>query len=248
MIFQKLKKLLEEFRDRTERLYKQDQQILDLELELEWSNIFHDTIADKPWLTTLSISPGRWAANYSLLYILTRILNDYKPKTIIEFGLGESSKVIDLFIKNIITDGKHLILEHDKNWTSHFKSRYQFQAHNQIIELELNKHSVKGFSTNSYNDIRAVIENDADLYLVDGPLGSDRYSRYDIFLLAEKFTNASEFIIIIDDYNRAGEKDTVFDLLQLFKEKQLKVYTGEYKGNKSQILIATEMYKYSVSM
>ncbi|RYY18605.1 MAG: hypothetical protein EOO04_23655 [Chitinophagaceae bacterium] len=248
MIFQKVKKLVEEFRDRTERLNAQGNEILSQQAELEWANIFQDTIKDKPWLTSLSLSPGRWAANYSLLYILTRVLNDYQPKTVIEFGLGESSKLVDSFFSNSIRGGKHIVIEHDKNWTHHFQTRYPFQGPGQIIELELIQTSVKGFPVNSYKNVREVIGTTADLYLIDGPFGSPRFSRYDIVLLAERFTSTSEFVIILDDYNRQGEQNTIAELLQVFKQKQINIYTGEYRGRKTQMLLATEKYKYAASL
>lgn len=65
--------------------------------ELNWANIFHDTIKGKLHLNELGLSPGRRAANYSMLYLMACILNDYKPKRILEFGLGGIFK-IDIYL------------------------------------------------------------------------------------------------------------------------------------------------------
>src|SRR5690554_7298280 len=61
--------------------------------ELNWSNVFNNTISDSEWFKNKSISPGRSAVGYPLLYVLYRILNDVKPLNILEFGLGQSTKI-----------------------------------------------------------------------------------------------------------------------------------------------------------
>ena len=38
-----------------------------------------------------------------------------------------------------------------------------------------------------------------DLYIIDGPFGSSRYSRFDIFSQVEKFQKEDEFILIFYD-------------------------------------------------
>ncbi|MEO5966667.1 MAG: hypothetical protein ABIP69_00275, partial [Ferruginibacter sp.] len=74
------------------------------------------------------------------------------------------------------------------------------------------------------------------------------YSRYDIFALAERLSLSDEFIIIIDDYNRPGEIDTAKDLVNLFNKKSFKIHTGIFSGIKSQYIIASEKYKYIISV
>jgi hypothetical protein len=57
--------------------------------ELYWANVYHDSIRGKKELENLGLNIGRWAGNYTFFYVLNRILNDYQPKKIIEFGLGK---------------------------------------------------------------------------------------------------------------------------------------------------------------
>jgi hypothetical protein len=68
--------------------------------DLEWANIYRDSIRGKEWLEKLPLNVGRAAVNYNFFYVLNRILNDYKPNRILEFGLGESSKFISTYILN----------------------------------------------------------------------------------------------------------------------------------------------------
>jgi hypothetical protein len=216
--------------------------------ELEWAHIYKETIRGKKWLEELGISPGRWAGNYSFFYILTRILADYQPKRIIEFGLGESSKLISTFVENELINSTHLIIEQSAEWIEKFNSRFSISPNTNIKHLPLTEKIVKQFPVNCYEGIETCIKDSFDLYIVDGPFGSDHYSRYDICVLAENFKPNADFIIIIDDFNRQGEKETATSLIDILNKKGIKIYTGSYSGNKSQLLIATEIYKYAISL
>ena len=74
-------------------LASQEQQGRILE-EIHKAEIFSSTIADSEWLKFKSFSPGGWAADYGLLYTLYRVLNGMRPQNVLEFGLGQSSKMI----------------------------------------------------------------------------------------------------------------------------------------------------------
>lgn len=245
MMVKKIKSIINEFRMNVrvnnEYLTKQAN-------ELEWANIYHDTIKDKEWLKNLAISPGRWAGNYSFFYILVRILSDHKPKKIIEFGLGESSKVISTFLDNELKNSTHIIIEQDQNWIKAFKSRFHLSLNSELLHLPLEIKTIKNYPVNSYTAIKEKVTGVFDLYIIDGPFGSDNFSRYDICTLAEQLKQKDEFIIIIDDYNRTGEIETAKDLINQLTRKGIKIFTGTYSGNKSQIIITTEKYQFITTM
>ena len=216
--------------------------------EAKWANVYHDSIRDKRWLDEVAIYPGRWAVNYSMLYLLVRILQLYKPEKIIEFGLGESSKLISKFIEYELHNSKHLILEESREWTENFISRFSLSQNSEIMHFDLVRKKIRGFNVNCYKDIKEKINETFDLYIIDGPTALRHYSRYDICWLAEKFSDEDEFIIIMDDYNRRSEKNTVRDLLRILKKKKLTFHTWEYDGSKSQFLIATNKYRYAITL
>lgn len=214
--------------------------------ELEWAHIYHDTIRSRHWLQEISISPGRWAANYSFLYILVQILGQYKPAKIIEFGLGESSKLITSFCKHEIPSATHTVLEHDRVWVEHFQSKFTLSSNTRILETDLKEVTIKNNPVTCYSNIEQV-KQAFDLYVIDGPYGSDHFSRYDIHALL-KHSMADEFIVIIDDYNRSGEQETAKDVIKLLAEKNIETFSGIYSGKKSQLVICTGKYKYAASL
>lgn len=240
-ILRKIKVLIQENRDSQNQIILQNQ-------ELEWAFVFHDSIRGKKYLEDLPLNIGRWAGNYSFFYILNRILNDLKPKTILELGLGESTKLISTYLDNNLLDSNHTVIEHDVNWRNQFVESFIISKRTEIIVCPLVKMNVKGNETNAYHNLDTTIKEKYDLYLVDGPFGSLHYSRYDIVNIARSFVPEDQFVIIIDDYNRNGEKETVIDLLALFKKNKIKTYNNSYTGNKSAIVIATEKYKLAISL
>ncbi len=216
--------------------------------EAKWANVYHDSIRGKRWLDEVAIYPGRWAVNYSMLYLLVRILQLFKPGKIIEFGLGESSKLISKFIENELHNTRHLILEESREWIENFVSRFNLSKNSEIMHLDLVRKKIRGFNVNCYKDITGRINETFDLYVIDGPTALRHYSRYDICWLAERFTPEDEFIIIMDDYNRKSEKRSVRDLLRILKKKDILIHTWEYDGSKSQYLIATNKYYYAITL
>lgn len=216
--------------------------------EVEWAAIYHDSIRGKKWLEELPINVGRWAGNYSFFYVLNRILNDYKPKKILELGLGESSKVISAYIDNYLTETSHLIIEQDENWATSFKEKFTLSKNSTIEVLPLKQCIINNFNVNSYNNFAKKITDTFDLYVVDGPFGSDRFSRYDIISLVKKFKPSHEFIILFDDTNRKGEFETCEEIKSILEQNKINFFAGYYEGIKGSTIIASEKYKYATSL
>jgi len=226
---------------------EQDYTVKDWLKELDWANVYHDSIRGKSYLENLSLNIGRWAGNYAFFYVLNRIMHDFKPKTIIEFGLGESTKFISSCIKGLDYDCKYVVIEQNMDWKIHFQSNFQLTNNTSLIHCPIERKEINGFSVNTYKDLKNQIDFQAELYIVDGPHGSERFSRFDICYLAEKFTKESEFVILIDDCQRKGEQDTFEALEMIFKEKEIIFFKAKYSGVKTVSLIVSNKYKYSTT-
>lgn len=216
--------------------------------ELEWAHIYHDSIRGIDFLENLSLNVGRWAGNYAFFYVLHRILNDYQPKSILEFGLGESTKMIDAYLKNRLLESTHLVLEQSSDWELAFKNRVTLSERNKIEILPLVEKEVEGFQTICYQNLESVIQKAFDLYIVDGPIGSPRYSRFDIVAATAHLTKDDDFIIILDDYNRIGEQDTYKYLSEQFKTKDIPVVGATYQGNKTVAVMASVHYRFITTL
>lgn len=244
----KIKSLVKEFRASNKEINFKLVELKNQTRELEWAHIYHDSIRGKEYIEKLPLNIGRWAGNYSFFYVLNRILSDYKPKKILDLGLGESSKLISTYLENYLTESSHTIVEQDIHWINSFQERFKLSENSRIIHCPIHVNQVKGFDVNLYQDFSKKITDKYDLYIVDGPFGSERFSRYDIISLVEKIMKEDQFIIIMDDTNRKGEQDTLHDIKKSLSSLGINYYIGEYTGNKNVSLIVSEKYKYAISM
>ena len=148
--------------------------------ENEWANIYHDSIRGINFIENLPLNIGRWAGNYPFFYLLNRILKDVKPEAILELGLGESSKFISKYLDNYLMNSNHLIIEHNINWKNQFLNQFNLSENVKIQICDMITKNVEGHMINSYSNILEFIDMKYDLYIIDGPIGSCYYSRYDI--------------------------------------------------------------------
>lgn len=221
--------------------------ILEYNQEIEWAQVYHDAIRGITWLDKLPLNVGRWAGNYPFFYVLHRILNDFKPTSILELGLGESSKFISTYLSHYLVNSSHTIVEHDEGWISAFNNRFKLCDRSLIQQYPLITNRVKGFETLGYDGISAL-SHKFDLYIIDGPFGSKKYSRFDILHLLKQVNETDEFIIILDDTNRQGERQTLEEVINFLKGKGLNLHIGRYRGRKELTVLATGKYKYAKSM
>lgn len=175
-------------------------------------------------------------------------MNDAKPKKILEFGLGESSKFVSAYIENEIIEAKHTIIEQSQEWSNAFQTRFKLSNSSKITICPLVKKNINGFEVNCYEGLDQTISGTFDLYIIDGPFGSHHFSRYDIVTMADRLSQNQEFIIVLDDFDRIGEQETASELIQLFKEKQIKVHTRVFTGVKKVWLLTTSDYHYLTSI
>jgi len=247
MISKTKKKFRKIFKDPF-RNFELNNTILSQTKELEWAHIYHDSIRGNEWLEKLPLNVGRWAGNYSFFYVLNRILCDYKPSRILDLGLGESSKFVSTYLENYLLNSTHVIVEQDEIWLNQFNDRFKLSNRSNVVLCPMEKVVINEHEVNSYKDIYEKVNSKFDLYIIDGPFGSDRFSRYDILNFVEKFEENEEFIIMMDDTNRLGEQDTLHEILHRLKKKQINYFTGNYVGNKKLTVIASNKYKFVTSL
>jgi hypothetical protein len=210
-----------------------------------WANIYNNTIQGNKWITNIGISPGRWAVGYPVLYLVFRILNEVRPNFVLECGLGELTKMIQAY-KNLHNNNAYcLTVEHDYEWIEFKKSQFLDTKLIEIIKCELEDINViENNKSLVYKDLLEKLDKidkeiQFNLIIIDGPKGSNRYSRFDIVKLIEAGKIHKDFIIILDDYERIGEKDTCEILLKRLEEMQINYQLGVYRGEKDSLIITS---------
>lgn len=207
---------------------------------------FSNAIKESEWLKFKSFFPGGWAVEYTFLLVLFRILNHHKFSSLLEFGLGQTSRMVHQYASFFNVSA--ITVEHDTDWFEFTKkdTHNAYPINTKILPLEMADY--KGYTTRSYQGILKTFTNQKfDFILVDGPFGSEHYSRSQIIQLAEH-NLAETFCIIIDDCNRIGEQETVAEVESVLKKKIVKYAIHKYQGMSDFVVICSDNLKFLTSL
>ena len=228
------------------QLEQEIENISRIQWELYQATRFHDSIKDSPWLKYKSFSLGGWAADYGLMYTIFRTLNAMKPMNILEFGLGQTSKMVHQYAKYI--NANAITCEHDEKWVEFFNNSKDGDYPINVQMMNLQTIQYKGHDTLTYEDCSKTFSNQQfELILVDGPFGSDHFSRSQIIDLAKK-NLAQRFCIIIDDYERLGEQETMEEVQNVFKANNRSFCCCVYSAEKQHMLICSTDLKFLTTL
>lgn len=215
--------------------------------EIYNAQIFNSTIKHSEWLQNKSFSPGRWAVDYSCLYVLYRILNDFKPKNIVEFGLGQSTRMLQQYANYF--NAQLVSFENERHWLAFFKKSFPEQDDSRIKIVDTEIVNFRGYDTLRFKqEFIDFVTNDIEFVFVDAPLGSPRFSRSQILDLIPDQLNVSDFCILFDDTQRGGEQDTLLEIQNVLNENNISFKLNEFKGETTQTLICSPNNSYLLSI
>lgn len=202
--------------------------------------LFHTAIKGADWISTTGFYPGGWAADFRLLTVLFRILNDFYPGRILEFGMGETTRMFSAYITNLRPDAVCLTVEHDQKWQEFFSRGGDHTKGVKILNVTMEPSNILGTTSNYYTDLDDKLgsEKNFDLVVIDGPIGSPRHSRHNMCDIIRDGRLADEFILLLDDAGRPGEQDTIRMAEKLFHEKGIEFESAYIQGAKKIIYAA----------
>ncbi len=217
---------------------------------LYWGQIYSSTIIGSKWLVNQSISPGRWAVGYEFLYVLYRILNDANPNSILELGLGQSTKLTGQYAA--AQKIPHIVVEHDSDWVDFFCKTFDEFSENTTLQLLPLITLQEGPETClAYNGFSKVFNNVSfQCILVDGPFGGDgTLSRRDILFCLPDILSET-FVMMFHDCGRPGEQRLVQDVLQALQKANIQNHAGIYDGGgiSKTVVITCPKWKWLTSL
>lgn len=209
--------------------------------EAVWAQIFNNTISESLWLKDKTFSPGRWAVGYPYLYVMYRVLNETRPKRILELGLGQSTRMIAQYAA-AFQDVEHIVVEHDPEWVEFFCNDFPLPKNTKVVMLEREMAPYKDAeAVRVFKGFKETFQGQKfDFISVDAPLGSDmkQYSRIDILCLMPDCLKNS-FVIMIDDTERKGETRTISEMENCLNSNNIAYKRGQYSGKKDCTLISS---------
>lgn len=218
--------------------------------EANWAFVFNSTISSSEWLKSTSFSPGRWAVGYQYLYVMYRVLNEFRPESILELGLGQSTKLIAQYVqshKGVV----HKVVEHDLNWIRFFSANFRLPSSTQIINLPLTRVSYKGVDNiYSYKKFASTFQSGKFSFIsIDGPFGfgAEGFARLDLLEILPQCL-MDDFVVMIDDTQRSGETHMIEEMEAKLKENNIDYCKGYYQGEKQMTLICSSNLRFLTSM
>lgn len=207
---------------------------------------FSNAIQNADWLKHKCFYPGRWAVEYTFLLTLFRIFEHHRFSNLLEFGLGQTSRMVHQYANYYKVSA--VTVEHDVDWVDFTRKDIHNAYPINIKMLSLEIINYNGFSTRTYQGIKTTFESQLfDFILVDGPFGSEHFSRSQIIHLAEN-NLAKTFCIIIDDCNRIGEQETVAEVETILKKRGVKYAINKYPGLSDFVVICSDDLKFLTSL
>lgn len=218
--------------------------------EIIYAHIFKSTISNSEWLNDKNLSPRGAAIGYSGLYCMYRILNDIKPKKILELGLGQSTKIIQQFVD--CNEGtKHIVVENDQDWIDFFSDSTNLSKSTEIMKLHYKFANYKNVpNVRMYADFQKNLQDKKfDFIFIDAPLGIDMpiICRVDILGILPNSLEES-FVILVDDYDRKTEQRMVEELISKLKQNNINFCKGVYSGAKDVCVICSIDYKFLTTL
>lgn len=195
-------------------------------------------------------SPGRWAIGYPVMYVLYRVLDEFRPRSILELGLGQSTKMISQYVaanEAVI----HKVVEHDTRWINFFKNGNQISEQTEIIQKDLIEANLNGKEhIRCYEDFeKDIVPGKYDLIFIDAPIGGDMkdFARVDTLNIIPKYLKDS-FVIIMDDFDRSGEKNTLNLLEEKLQTNNIDYKKGVYSGRRDAALLCSKDFSFLSSL
>ena len=218
--------------------------------ETVWAEIFNNVISGSRWLQNTSFSAGRWAVGYQYLYVMYRVLNEIRPRHILELGLGQSTRMIGQYASSH-KQVEHFVVEHDPEWIDFFSRDFTLSERSKIIKLD--RELIPFKEAEAVRVFKGFEEQFSgrkfDFISIDAPFGGDmkQYARIDVLKMLPDCL-ADSFIIMIDDTERPGETNTVNAMKEQLKQSGIAFAVGRYSGNKDCTVICSNDLKFVCSM
>ncbi len=180
--------------------------------------------------------PLNSAANYSLMYLVSRLLQTFAFAHVVELGAGQTTLLIDAFRKRGILTGSVVTLEHDEGW----RKLVQEKVAHEVQMIPLSNSPYRG----GYDLSKANIQPKIDLLLIDGPpaINGKYLSRHSALPLLEML-DQDGFVIVIDDAERQGELELVAQISAVLTKKGTKYRVGDLLAGKRQTVIAAGRFE-----
>jgi hypothetical protein len=181
------------------------------------------------------------AANFGLMYLLTRLLAEFPLSRIVEFGAGQTTILLDRLGARVGRNLEITTIEQDAFWAGTIGR----QVHHDVLNVALTATQVDGRTVHFYDLPPRPALQQPDLVIVDGPVAYVKGSYFDRTGAAPYLKEhlGDEFVVVIDDAERLGESTLARLVRDDLAARGVAFYENTIKAAKQQRLFCTERYR-----
>ena len=179
--------------------------------QLESREILARNLGVEPgWLPTTR----GWAASPDFLLVITRLVAELQPRSVVECGSGVTTVVLSRLL-SIIPGATMLSFDHDPSFAQKTASMLRERDLPGPVALSINAapmagHVINGEAFNWYKTDEVMVPDPIDLLVVDGPIVSNDnpLARYPALPILGPYLS-DKAVVILDDANRPSEQQTL---------------------------------------
>lgn len=201
---------------------------------------FNRVIAESVWLKRKDFSSGGMAVNAKFLYIMYKILDTGRFTSILDIGMGQTTKMINQYV-NYNSKATHLVIENDMEWIDFFSDQIEILGNTSIVQLDYQMSKFQEAQVRTFANFKEKLKgNKFDYIVIDAPFGGDmiKYSRIDILDILPNCL-CDSWIIMFDDVGRSGEANTLKLLHEKLNEANIAYVEKMYYGAEKTFAILT---------
>ena len=184
--------------------------------------------------------PVGGAANYSQLFLILRIAVEIRPKSVLDVGCGQSTRLWNRMRARGLVECIWT-LENDPAWAAEIGGKVSHR----VLVSPLRPMVVAGGRVETYDWEEARAAGPFDVIGVDGPVGQPRRSRAGVLSLLDEQL-PQDFILFMDDAERVGEQETVGLIHDRLRALGRDYATGVINAAKTQVIFAGGDYRRAV--
>ncbi len=217
--------------------------------EIFWLMQYQYVAADVDWLPIKSIGSSNTSAEvgYAYLYILIRLLEEYHPKNILEFNIGQVTKISAQYAST--HSAKLTVLDHDRSRVEYLLHKWPIDwSGTEIHGAPLMDAQGYGISGWYYRNFQNVTDGKRyNVFLLKCPRGGDRCIKPHLDIMTKLLELiADDFAILIDHVEDEAVNKVYKRMKEIFEEHGIVYRNAIFSSTDRKVgLFVSESWRYA---
>ncbi len=215
--------------------------------EIMWAQKYHDSIENSEWFLKRNLSPGEAGStevSYNYLYPLYRILDEYHPQSILEWNMGQVTKMTVQYADRYRIS--HTVMTNDRERAEWYikKGNISWDCTNLHIS-PIQNGSANGLNGVIFQDFKEITKDKKyDLLLIKAPSGQVVNTHMDLLTGFIEIL-AKDFAIFVDHTELNAMAFVLENVVGILQQHGIHCFRKDFSSeNRMVSVIASESWKY----